>query len=149
KLAPVLCQQARHEHRKLERDVKGDTIGQHAEPPDRRGILVETSCTGGSAPPGDLLLCPRVCTDGRYAANDGFTLAEKTSMGQPLGDAPAQVLAIGIHVYLGRPGQAFKSANGGHDLHAVVGGSWFSAVNFPPMTAKFEDGPPPSRARIG
>ena len=23
----------------------------HAEPPDRRGILVETSCTGGSAPP--------------------------------------------------------------------------------------------------
>src|SRR5208283_5119406 len=91
KLAPVLCQQARHEHRKLERDVKGDTIGQHAEPPDRRGILVETSCTGGSAPPGDLLLCPRVCPDGRYAANDGFTLAEKTSMSE---DAPGNPGAV-------------------------------------------------------
>ena len=31
-LAPVLCQQPGHEHHELERDVKDDTIGQHAEP---------------------------------------------------------------------------------------------------------------------
>ena len=42
-------QQARHEHRQWQRDVKDDTIGQHAEPPGTAGILVETSSTGGSA----------------------------------------------------------------------------------------------------
>ena len=47
-LAAVLGQQARHEHRQLEGDVKGDTIGQHAEPPAGR-TCGETSCTGGSA----------------------------------------------------------------------------------------------------
>src|SRR6266702_5115712 len=79
-LAPVICQQPGHEHHQWQRDVKNDTIGQHAEPPGRRGILVETSSTGGSAFPRDLYACPRVCPDGRYAANAGFTLTEKTSV---------------------------------------------------------------------
>jgi hypothetical protein len=46
----VICEQPGHEHRQWQRDVKSDTIGQHAEPPGTEGILVETSCTGGSAP---------------------------------------------------------------------------------------------------
>ena len=50
-LAAVSGQQARHEQHQWQRDVKDDTIGQHAEPPGRRGILVETSSTGGSAFP--------------------------------------------------------------------------------------------------
>jgi hypothetical protein len=75
----VSGQQARHEHHQWQRDVKDDTIGQHAEPPEPEGILVETSCTGGSAFPGDLGACPRVLYD-RYARNAGFTVAEKTSM---------------------------------------------------------------------
>src|SRR6185437_6536589 len=49
-LAAVLCQEPGHEHRELERDVKDDTIRQHAEPPGRYGSCGETSCTGGSAP---------------------------------------------------------------------------------------------------
>ena len=51
-LAAVICQQPGHEHHQWQRDVKDDTIGQHAEPPEPEGILVETSCTGGSAFPG-------------------------------------------------------------------------------------------------
>jgi hypothetical protein len=42
--------------------------------------LVETSCTGGSAAPADLPLCPRVCLDDCYAANARLMLAEKTSV---------------------------------------------------------------------
>jgi hypothetical protein len=42
--------------------------------------LVETSCTGGSAFPGDLDACPRVCLYDRYARNARFTLAEKTQL---------------------------------------------------------------------
>ena len=80
-LAAVSGQQVRHEHRQWQRDVKDDTIGQHAEPPVPEGILVETSCTGGSAFPGDLQLCPRVCPDDCYVVNAGFTVAEKTSLG--------------------------------------------------------------------
>ena len=38
-LAAVICQQPGHEHGQLERDVKDDTIRQHAEPPGRRGIF--------------------------------------------------------------------------------------------------------------
>src|SRR5271165_626444 len=79
-LAAVSGQQLRHEHRQWQRDVKDDTIGQHAKPPEPEGILVETSCTGGSAFPGDLDACPRVCLYDRYARNARFTLAEKTSI---------------------------------------------------------------------
>ena len=50
-LAAVSGQQPGHEHHQWQRDVKDDTIGQHAEPPEPEGILVETSCTGGSAFP--------------------------------------------------------------------------------------------------
>ena len=49
-LAAVRGQQARHERDQWQRDVKDDTIGQHAEPPGRYGSCGETSCTGGSAP---------------------------------------------------------------------------------------------------
>src|SRR5712671_5653746 len=49
-LAAVLEQQLRHEQNQWKRDVKGDTIGQHAEPPGTEGTFSETSCTGGSAP---------------------------------------------------------------------------------------------------
>ncbi len=57
-----------------------DTIGQYAEPPGTAGILVETCCTGASAFPSDLHLCPRACSCDRYVRNAGFTLAEKTSL---------------------------------------------------------------------
>jgi hypothetical protein len=49
-----------------------------AEPPAGR-TCGETSCTGAPRPPGDLLICPCVCPDDRYAANAGVTVAEKTS----------------------------------------------------------------------
>jgi hypothetical protein len=44
--------------------------------------VVRPLVPGAPRRPGDLLLCPRVCPLARYAANAGFTLAEKTSMGQ-------------------------------------------------------------------
>ena len=47
------------EQHQWQRDVKGDTIRQHAEPPGRYGSCGETSCTGAPRLPGDLLLCPR------------------------------------------------------------------------------------------
>jgi len=49
----------RHEHHSGRLDVQDDPIGTHAEPRGRRGILVETSSTGGSAFPGDRI-APRV-----------------------------------------------------------------------------------------
>jgi hypothetical protein len=49
-LLAVICQQPGHEQHQWQRDVKDDTIGQHAEPPGRYGSCGETSCTGGSAP---------------------------------------------------------------------------------------------------
>lgn len=59
-LAAVLSQQPGHEQGELERDVKDDTIGQHAEPPATEGILAGTSCTGAPRLPGDLQSYPRL-----------------------------------------------------------------------------------------
>ena len=76
-----LCQQARHEQHQWQRDVKDDTIGQHAEPPGRQGSWSRPLVPGAPRLPGDLQLCPRVCPYDRYAGNAGFTPAEKTSVG--------------------------------------------------------------------
>jgi hypothetical protein len=73
--------QPEHEQGELERDIKGVTIGDHAEPQAGRDFG-ETSCTEDPRRPGHLLLCPRVCLDECcYAENARLTLAEKTSMG--------------------------------------------------------------------
>ena len=75
----VLCKQSGHEQGQLERDVKDDTIGDHAEP-SARWDFGETSCTGGSASFPASPQCPRVCPDGHYAATVRLTPAEKTSL---------------------------------------------------------------------
>lgn len=79
-LAAMLGQQARHEHRQLEWDVKGDATRQHAEPPGRYGTLARPLVPGAPRPPGDLRLCPRVCPADRYATNAPLTVAEITSL---------------------------------------------------------------------
>jgi hypothetical protein len=55
KLAAVLRQQPGHEHRQLERDVKDDPIGQHAEPPDGEGLLARPLVPGAPRCLEDLL----------------------------------------------------------------------------------------------
>ena len=69
--------------------------------------------------------------------------------GQPLGDAPAQVDAVGVHVHAGRAGQALQGADGGRDLHPVVRGLWMAAVDLLLVTAVPQNGSPAARAGIG
>ena len=67
----------------MDRNVKGNLIGEHAKPPGRKDF-------GGPLVPGryayleDLQLCRRVCPDSRYVVNTFLSLAEETVIARRL-----------------------------------------------------------------
>ena len=76
---PVFVQEVRNLDHELDQDVQTDAIrGQRSLRVD--GLVVRPLVPGAPRFPGDLHACLRVCPDGRYAVNVGFTLAEKTSL---------------------------------------------------------------------
>jgi hypothetical protein len=78
-LTAVLCEQFRHEQGQLERDIKDDTLGDHAEPPAGWN-LARSLVRGAPRRSQEVRLCPPACPDERYAATVRLTLAKKTSV---------------------------------------------------------------------
>ena len=66
----------------------------------------------------------------------------------PLGDAVAQVDAVGEQVDLDRPLQRLQGTDRRHQFHAVVGSEVFAAGQLAIGALPAEDGPPAARAGI-
>ncbi len=62
--------------------------------------------------------------------------------------AIAEVLTIGVQIDPARPLERFKRGNGGHQLHAIVGGVCLTAFELFLVVAEGEDRAPAARAGI-
>src|SRR5258708_17903625 len=58
---------------------------------------------------------------------------------QPLADAVAHILAVGVQLHTTGAFQRIERLDGGGELHAVVGGRRFAAPNLPLVVAEYED----------
>src|SRR5262245_48595736 len=66
----------------------------------------------------------------------------------PFGDAFAQVVAVGVEPHLARPLQCLQPTDGGHQLHAVVGGGGLAARQLALAAAQSQNRGPAARARV-
>src|SRR5262249_30072778 len=83
---------------------------------------------------------------------DRFLVSGAPAVALPLLDprhhAVAQILAVGVYVYVARTLERFQCRDRRHQLHAVVGGVGFPALQFLLVIAEGEDRTPAARPRI-